>query len=36
MAENWDDEMRLVWIEDLRHCLIAAFETLELPREDAE
>src|ERR687898_988983 len=36
MAENWGDEMRLVRIEDLRHCLIAAFETLELPREDAK
>ena len=36
MAENWGDEMRLVRIEDLRDCLIAAFETLELPREDAE
>src|ERR671912_1074038 len=36
MAENWGDEMRLVRIEDLRHCLIAAFETLELPPEDAE
>ena len=36
MAENWGDETRLVRIEDLRHCLIEAFETLELPREDAE
>jgi len=36
MAENWSNEMRLVRIEDLRHCLIAAFERLELPREDAE
>jgi LDH2 family malate/lactate/ureidoglycolate dehydrogenase len=36
MAENWGNEMRLVRIEDLRHCLIAAFERLELPREDAE
>jgi LDH2 family malate/lactate/ureidoglycolate dehydrogenase len=36
MAENWGDEMRLVRIEDLRHCLIAAFETLELPPEDAK
>ena len=36
MAENWGNEMRLVRIEDLRHCLMAAFERLELPREDAE
>jgi LDH2 family malate/lactate/ureidoglycolate dehydrogenase len=36
MAENWRNEMRLVRIEDLRHCLIAAFERLELPREDAQ
>jgi LDH2 family malate/lactate/ureidoglycolate dehydrogenase len=36
MAENRDNEKRLVRIEDLRHCLIAAFERLELPREDAE
>jgi LDH2 family malate/lactate/ureidoglycolate dehydrogenase len=36
MAENWGNEMHLVRIEDLRHCLIAAFERLELPREDAE
>jgi LDH2 family malate/lactate/ureidoglycolate dehydrogenase len=36
MAENRGDEMRLVRIEDLRHCLIEAFERLELPREDAE
>ena len=36
MAENWGDETRLVRIEDLRHCLIEAFETLELPREDTE
>src|SRR5918999_2157552 len=36
MAENWGDEMRLVRIEDLRDCLIAAFERLELPPEDAE
>jgi hypothetical protein len=28
--------MRLVRIADLRHCLISAFETLELSREDAE
>src|SRR5215211_8363327 len=28
--------MRLVRIEELRHCLIAAFERLELPHEDAE
>ena len=36
MAENSGNEMRLVRIEDLRHCLIAAFERLELPPEDAE
>ncbi|HEY6690452.1 MAG TPA: Ldh family oxidoreductase [Rubrobacter sp.] len=36
MAENLGNEMHLVRIEDLRHCLIAAFERLELPREDAE
>jgi LDH2 family malate/lactate/ureidoglycolate dehydrogenase len=36
MAENWRNELRLVRIEDLRYCLIAAFERLELPREDAE
>ena len=36
MAENLDNEMRLVQIEDLRHCLIAAFQRLELPPEDAE
>jgi LDH2 family malate/lactate/ureidoglycolate dehydrogenase len=36
MAENWGNEMRLVRIEDLRQCLIAAFERLKLPREDAE
>ena len=30
MAQNWGGEMRLVRIADLRHCLIAAFETLEL------
>lgn len=36
MAENWGNEMRLVRIKDLWHCLIAAFERLELPREDAE
>ena len=36
MAENWGNEMHLVRIEDLRHCLIAAFERLELPHEDAE
>ena len=36
MAENWGNEMHLVRIEDLRHCPIAAFERLELPREDAE
>ena len=36
MAENLDNEMSLVRIEDLRYCLIAAFEQLELPREDAE
>ncbi|HET7271769.1 MAG TPA: Ldh family oxidoreductase [Rubrobacter sp.] len=28
--------MHLVRIQDLRHCLISAFERLELPREDAE
>ena len=36
MAENRDDEKCLVRSEDLRHCLITAFERLELPREDAE
>ena len=36
MAEHWGNEMCLVQIEDLRHCLIAAFERLELPRKDAE
>jgi LDH2 family malate/lactate/ureidoglycolate dehydrogenase len=36
MAENWRNEMRLVRIEDLRHCLISAFERLELLREDAQ
>jgi LDH2 family malate/lactate/ureidoglycolate dehydrogenase len=36
MAENLGSEMSLVRIEDLRHCLIAAFERLELPLEDAE
>jgi LDH2 family malate/lactate/ureidoglycolate dehydrogenase len=36
MAENWGNEMRLIRIKDLRHCLIAAFERLELPREDAQ
>jgi LDH2 family malate/lactate/ureidoglycolate dehydrogenase len=36
MAENWGDEMRLVRIKDLRHSLIAAFERLQLLREDAE
>lgn len=36
MAENQDNEMSLVRIEDLQHCLISAFEQLELPREDAE
>jgi LDH2 family malate/lactate/ureidoglycolate dehydrogenase len=36
MAENSGNEMRLVQIEHLRHCLIAAFERLELPRKDAE
>src|SRR5215216_5959020 len=36
MAETLDNEMSLVRIEDLRHCLVAAFERLELPREDAE
>jgi LDH2 family malate/lactate/ureidoglycolate dehydrogenase len=36
MAENPGSGIRLVRIEDLRHCLIAAFARLELPREDAE
>ena len=36
MVENSGNEMRLVQIEDLRHCLIAAFQRLELPPEDAE
>src|SRR5215210_5026973 len=36
MAENRGNEMRLVRIEDLQQCLIAAFERLELPRGDAE
>jgi LDH2 family malate/lactate/ureidoglycolate dehydrogenase len=36
MAENLDNEMALVRIEDLRHCMVVAFEQLELPREDAE
>jgi len=36
MAENLYNEMSLVRIEDLRHCLVAAFERLELPPEDAE
>jgi LDH2 family malate/lactate/ureidoglycolate dehydrogenase len=36
MAENLGNEMHLVRIEDLQHCLIAAFDRLELPREDAE
>jgi LDH2 family malate/lactate/ureidoglycolate dehydrogenase len=36
MAENPGTGIRLVRIEDLRHCLIAAFARLELPREDAE
>jgi len=36
MVENLDNEMSLVRIEDLRHCLVAAFERLELPLEDAE
>ena len=36
MAENSANGTCLVRIEDLRHCLIAAFERLELPREDAE
>jgi LDH2 family malate/lactate/ureidoglycolate dehydrogenase len=36
IAENRGNEMRLVRIDDLRHCLIAAFERLELPLEDAE
>ena len=36
MAENRGNELRLVRIKDLRYCLIAAFERLELPREDAE
>jgi L-2-hydroxycarboxylate dehydrogenase (NAD+) len=36
MAENLDNEISLVRIEDLRHCLVAAFERLELPHEDAE
>ena len=35
MAEKRGNEMHLVRIEDLRHCLVAAFERLELPREDA-
>src|SRR5829696_4909158 len=35
MAENLDNEISLVRIEDLRHCLVAAFERLELPLEDA-
>jgi LDH2 family malate/lactate/ureidoglycolate dehydrogenase len=36
ITENWGNELRLVRIADLRHCLIEAFERLELPREDAE
>ena len=36
MAENLYNEMSLVRIEELRHCLVAAFERLELPPEDAE
>src|SRR5918995_2743694 len=36
MVENSGNEMRLAQIEDLRHCLIAAFQRLELPPEDAE
>jgi LDH2 family malate/lactate/ureidoglycolate dehydrogenase len=36
MAENLDNEISLVRIEDLRHCLVAVFERLELPLEDAE
>jgi LDH2 family malate/lactate/ureidoglycolate dehydrogenase len=36
MAENRGNEMHVVRNVDLRHCLIAAFERLELPREDAE
>jgi LDH2 family malate/lactate/ureidoglycolate dehydrogenase len=36
MVENSGNEMRLVQIEDLRHCLIAAFQRLELPPVDAE
>ena len=36
MDENSGNEMRLVQIEDLRHCLIAAFQRLELPPEDAK
>jgi Malate/L-lactate dehydrogenase len=35
-AEYRGEQMHLVRITDLRHCLIAAFETLELPPEDAE
>src|ERR687898_486230 len=36
MAKNPGNGIRLVRIEDLRHCLIVAFARLELPREDAE
>ena len=36
MAEHSGNEMRLVQIEDLWHCLVAAFQRLELPPEDAE
>ena len=36
MADNLSDEKHLVRIEDLRRCLVGAFERLELPREDAQ
>ena len=36
MAEDLGSKLFWVRIEDLRHCLIAAFERLELPREDAD
>jgi LDH2 family malate/lactate/ureidoglycolate dehydrogenase len=36
VAEYRGKQMHLVRIADLRHCLIAAFETLELPPQDAE
>src|ERR671910_524605 len=36
MVENSGNEMRMAQMEDLRHCLIAAFQRLELPPEDAE